>query len=367
MINITLVIYNVRGGGSVLAALNWANAWAEAGHSVTVIVTHPHVGDGKDFFVHPLVKVVTKDIADRPVKTSFMALKQLLFGLLRLRNAVRASKPDVVISFDGPINVRTLMACAVMQVPIIIFEQVHPAQYSLGEFWGKWRRRLYPQAEVLLNLTQAASDWCGRYNVRNSAVIPNPIVPAAVHARPPLDEGGIVVAAGRLVPQKRFDLLIESFALISDKYPNWNLVINGEGPDRDDLERRLEERGLANRVSLPGWADDMAAEMAKGDFFVLSSEYEGFGNVICEAMAVGLPVVSFDCPSGPGDIVRHEVDGLLVEPLNVEKLAQAMSRMMDDRDLRLRMGERALEVLGRFSLERTLELWDDVFTICRKK
>ncbi len=364
---LTVVTNNIKGGGAPLAAVTWANAWSERGHDVSLFALFPNDGLGSGWKVDEAIDFRVVDLTERPVANKFGAAARLAKNIFSLRRAITGSRPDMIVSIEGPVNLRILMACLGLGVPVAAMEQTHPGQYSVGRFWERCRRFLYPRARVLVNLTTAARDWCAKeYGPRNSAAIPNPIVPAGVHARTPLDRGGLVVAAGRLVPQKRFDLLIDAFALVADRYPDWNLVINGEGPDRSDLERQVEEKGLAKRISLPGWTDDMASELAKGDFFVLSSEYEGFGNVICEAMAVGLPVVSFDCPSGPGDIVRHEVDGLLVEPLNVERLAQGMSRMMDDRELRLGMGERALEVLERFSLDRTLGLWDEVFALCRR-
>jgi glycosyltransferase involved in cell wall biosynthesis len=170
-----------------------------------------------------------------------------------------------------------------------------------------------------------------------------------------------VVAAGRLVEQKRFDLLIEAFALTAEIHRDWDLIIYGEGEDRPDLEKLVADKGLAERIKLPGWTRSLSSKLARCDFFVLSSGYEGFGNVIAEAMAVGLPVVSFDCEAGPSDIIRHEVDGLLVPPLDVPALAGAMMRLMEDDAYRATLGRRAPEVLERFSLESTLALWDEVF------
>ncbi|ADU61728.1 MAG: glycosyltransferase family 4 protein [Pseudodesulfovibrio sp.] len=358
---ITLVLENIRGGGAPFSAVNWANAWQRRGHQVSIVVVHPNEGQGADFALGEGVTLTRIDVQDRAVSSRFGALRRLWNCLSLLRGTIRATKPEVVLSFAAPINVRMLMACIGLPFHRIVMEQTHPGMESHGKFWEKWRKRLYPRASALVNLTRDAHDWCQeRFPVARTAVIPNPVLPPATTGQPKR-RGRLVVAAGRLVEQKRFDLLIAAFAMVAEESPDWNLVIYGEGADREWLESLVAGHGLAGRISLPGWAGDLSAKMAEGEFFVLSSGYEGFGNVICEAMAVGRPVVSFNCPSGPGDIIRHEVDGLLVPPLDTEGLAAGMARLMRDEALCARLGARAPEVLERFSLERTLEMWDALF------
>ncbi len=365
---LTVVVSNVRGGGSTLAAVTWANGWALRGHRVSILAILPDEGDGPDFPVREEIALTRIDLSDRPARNRFQAGARLLRNLLRLRLAVQRTRPEVVVAFDGPINTRTLLACLGLRAPVVVMEQTHPGQYHFGRFWERCRELVYPRAAALVNLTHAAAEWsAGHFRARRLAVIPNPVAPARAQAD--LRRGGpwTVVAAGRLVEQKRFDLLIRAFAKIAPRHPDWSLVIHGEGGLRPDLERLVEDSGLRGRVRLPGWTADLSAELAKGDLFALSSGYEGFGNVIAEALVAGLPVVSFDCPSGPAEIIRHEVDGLLVPPLDVDALAAALGRLMGDQDLRLRMGARAPEALERFSLESTLARWDDLLAQVRPR
>jgi len=171
----------------------------------------------------------------------------------------------------------------------------------------------------------------------------------------------VIVGMGRLVPQKGFDLLLDAFARIFQRHPQWSVEIIGGGPLKQELEKRAEDLKISGKVHFAGEISNPFPALSQADLFVFSSRFEGFGLALCEAMACGLPVVSFDCASGPGDIVRHGVDGILVPPQDVEALATAMDRLMSDVAERERLASRAPEVLVRFSRDRILTLWQQLF------
>jgi glycosyltransferase involved in cell wall biosynthesis len=191
---------------------------------------------------------------------------------------------------------------------------------------------------------------------RRVELIPNPV--------PPLDGGvsaqtaPVAVAAGRLNSQKGFDLLIRAWAQVAERCPDWRLEIYGSGPERPALERLIGDYGLADRVALEGRTRALGAAMAAASLYVLSSRFEGFGLVLVEAMGKGLPVVSFDCPRGPSDIVRDGIDGLLVPPEDVSALAQSILALIENEPRRRRLAKAALDKADRYRTEAIAPRWD---------
>jgi glycosyltransferase involved in cell wall biosynthesis len=137
-------------------------------------------------------------------------------------------------------------------------------------------------------------------------------------------------------------------------------VIAGEGPRRRELEAQVAEADVTDRVRLPGRVRDTELLLADSDLFILSSRFEGFPNVLLEAMAVGLPTIAFDCDSGPATIIRTGTDGVLVPAEDVDGLAREMNRLMGDDSGRIRLGREAEAVIERFSLPRIMHLWESV-------
>lgn len=167
-----------------------------------------------------------------------------------------------------------------------------------------------------------------------------------------------VIAVGRLDPQKGFDVLISAWKRVAELYPDWTLDIYGEGDSRQSLQRQIDELSLGDRVFLRGRSNDMSEEFARHSIMVLSSRYEGFGLVLCEASVCAVPQVSFSCESGPSEIISDRESGILVSPVGDEKkMADALTELMASESLRRKMGLCAERLSHRFALPTIVGQW----------
>lgn len=190
-------------------------------------------------------------------------------------------------------------------------------------------------------------------------VIPNAI-PDVGKAVSSLDSK-VIIAAGALVPRKGFDRLIEAFAPLASSHPEWQLHIYGKGGERAKLLRLIEDLGLTSRVLLKGFDPSYTERVSEAACYALTSHFESFGMVIVEAMGAGLPVIAFDCPSGPRHLIRDGEDGLLIPNDDIPAFTAGLRRLMEDDAFRKRAGAAALETMPQYSIEAVVRRWRDLF------
>jgi len=367
-VRLAFVVSSLACGGAERVVQLLSGGLAERGHEVTVITTTEredffHLPPGVDRIRIGLVRYVEDPyprLADPPAVVPLRAIR----GVVRLRRTLSSLRPDLVIAFTDRIAVLTLLAARGLGIPVVASERSDPALKPLGPAWRLLRRVLYPSAAALVCLSHGVASRFTWLPADRCLAIHNPVPPPPPDdgSPPPLGlaSGGYVLGMGRLAHEKGFDLLLRAYARSLDRVDPGPLVIAGEGEERPRLETLAAELGIASRLVLPGAVRDPWPLLRHAAFLVLSSRFEGFGNVLVEAMACGRPVVAFACPSGPDEIVEHGRSGLLVPPGDTAALARAMARLAADTGLRRRMGEAARERSRAFSLERILDLWEDL-------
>ncbi|HXC18011.1 MAG TPA: glycosyltransferase family 4 protein [Holophagaceae bacterium] len=356
-LKVCFFIWGLRAAGAERVLSFLANAWSAKGWQVVILTME----DGKTEPFYPLADAVEVRTLDL-LKDSASFVSGLTNNLRRLRTirrAFREAAPDVAISFVDKANTLAVFASRGLGIPLIISERTDPSRRSLGRWWSALRDRAYPRADILVFQSQAVLDWFPPRVRRKGVVIPNPVLPPPdADPSPREDRPRRIVAMGRLFPVKGFDLLLEAFAAAAAKAPDWVLDIWGEGPERSALEEQARRLGLGGRVRFPGLTERPFEILRSADLFILSSRAEGFPNVLVEAMACGLPVISTDFGGAAKEIIRDGVDGVLVPSGDPSALASAMLRLMSDPAARARLSQRAPEVVARYSRERILALWE---------
>lgn len=310
--------------------------------------------------VYPLPAAVDRIALglERPSPTAAHAIANAIRRAWFLRRAVSRSQPDVVLSFVDRTNVLVLLATVGLQAPVLVSERIDPRYNPIGRPWTLLRRLVYRRAAAVVVQTEAAAGWARNLGgVRRVVIVPN-----GVRGNSPgsaLREA-TVVGVGRLTHQKGFDLLLQAFAAVADRHPHWRVAIAGTGPAEQELLEQAATLEIADRVELRGWVQNPQLELEDAGIFVLSSRYEGFPNALLEALAAGAPAIAFDCPSGPADIVRDGIDGILVPPNDVDALAEALDRLMGNPDARARLSDAARGVAARFADEAVLARWGEL-------
>jgi glycosyltransferase involved in cell wall biosynthesis len=352
--HIAIVISGLGAGGAEIVVSQVARHWIAQGHRVSILA----FDTPEDPIFHPMPEgAEIHRLGLIPAQRRFGAYVSISRKLIRLRRVIALDRPDVVVSFLTKNNLLAMVATSGKSIPVICSERNNPERQHAHPFWNAALRLGYRKAALIVCQTKAVRR-CFHPAVRPKIrVIPNPIRSSDSPRK--TSDPPRIVAVGRLTHQKGFDILLAAFALLHQKFPQWQLDIWGEGADRPALEELIRTHGLERRAALRGMSPRPGSWVEAADIFVLSSRYEGFGNVLGEAMAAGLPVVSTFCDFGPDEIVTHGYDGLLVATENPPALAQGMARLMDDVQLRERLGRAAAIAARRFAPENILPLWDD--------
>jgi glycosyltransferase involved in cell wall biosynthesis len=360
-----MLLHGYGWGGTIRTTLGLAEYLAPRREVEIVSVVRRR---DRPFFSFPAgVKVTTLD-DQRGTRPLLARLPSLLvhpddyaYPLCSLRTdvallrALRGMRAGVLITTRPAFNL--LSACA-RPAGLVGIGQEHMNFHAHRPGLAADIRRRYDRLDVLSVLTNEDERDYGTLLRMPVVRIPN--------ALPPMGGGmadgraKVVAAAGRLTPQKGFDLLIRAFAPVARRHPDWQLRIYGGGRERAQLERMVAEHDLGGRVALMGAAQHLGDRLAEASVFALSSRFEGFGIVILEAMSKGLAVVSFDCPRGPGEIIDDGRDGVLVPPQDVDALSRALLAVIEDEPLRRRLAAAGVEKARSYDIAAVGALWDEL-------
>jgi len=361
---VLIFIHSLHGGGAERVAADLSAHWAKSGWQVMVVTQADSHDDA--YTLHPNVQRKILHTAGEGG-----GLRGMLANVRRvraLRRVLREFKPDIVLGMMTTASVLAVLAARGLPCKVIATEHTHPPSQMLSGLWQRLRRWTYPRAARVVALTRGTADWL-RQHVPGSklAVIPNPVHWPLSRAEPivtppPAQGRRRLLAVGRLHPDKGFDLLVQAYAQIASQHPQWDLIILGEGNERRRLQIQIDEAGLQDRILMPGRVGNVGDWYENADIYVLSSRFEGLSNTLLESLASGLAAVCFDCDTGPREVVRDGTDGVLVRPNgDVVAMAAALSSLMSDDATRQSLAHHAIEARDRFSAQRVLSMWQQLF------
>ena len=343
-----IITRSMKAGGCERVIAQLANRFCATGTDVSLFSVYRH-----DSFYPLDERITVRPLSDREEGSS-----RDTFAVFRLfRKCVLEGKPDAVLAMPDMINVWTSLFLAGTGIPVIVSERNDPARFPASRLKRLLRKPAYRFAKGFVFQTEQQKAYFPERIRNRGTVIENPL---DTEMLPSVFEGQrnrTVVTAARLAPQKNLTLLIDAFRIFSESRPDWKLIIYGEGSERNHLEKAAAE-AHPGTVILPGECRELAEAIRTAGMFVLSSDYEGMPNALIEAMSLGLPCVSTDCPAGgPASLIFQEKNGILVRTGDARGMAEAMGRIADDPAFAARIGKEAERIRQRLDVRTVAEKW----------
>lgn len=357
MKNICLTILNINAkGGEERMCTTLANSLLNAGYNVFIASLQSHHDIPSFYHINKNVKVVhvLGSFIKRRINEFFPLIKYRERGF---ESFLRKNQINIVIDVDTDLTPFTSPIIKKLGLKHIAWDHF---------YYGRFKER--EQSKIILPYLKNAVDKLvvltkdDERQYREEAKIPsNKIV--QIYNSSPIEEdykykhdSKIVLAMGRLTYQKGFDTLIDAWSLIANVVGDWTLKIVGDGEEKQNLLSLVEKHGLKN-VEISSATKDPKKEYLNASLFVLSSRYEGLGLVLLEAANMSLPLVSFDCDNGPREIIKDGVNGFLVEPGNIQQLAEKLKQLIENDQLRDKMSDKSLPCMTNFRSEHILKQW----------
>jgi len=358
-----MIAASLAGGGAERAMLDTAALLEARRHHVTILTFEDEASDAYRL-PGGLVRVALG--VQGHSGNRLRGMRNNIRRMMRLRSEVQRLRPDVVVSYLTRTNILCQLALLGTGRPVVATEHNVATlnDAPMQALWRALRRLVYPYMAQVVVVSAGLAQQYAWLRPDKLSIIHN-FLPADRGTDPEtfgfLSPGTrYIVGMGRLEPEKGFDRLIKAYQLIAHDCPGWNLLIAGEGSLRPELTRLVAALGLEDRVALPGRVENPRSLFKQCCMFVLSSESEGFGLVLVEAMSAGLPVVSFDCDFGPREIITPGVSGILVPAGDVPALSRSIRDLVHHDAMRLRLAKGGLAAAARFAPHEIINRWEAV-------
>lgn len=356
---ITFVTATLTSGGSERVMSIVANKMQERGYEVEIICLNDEI------VFYPINEGIR--ITHVEVEAGTKSLPKKLWWF---RKYIQKTQPDVVIAFMVSVYTVTLLALIGVDIPVISSVRNDPAYSNLRK--KITRKILLPRSAHVVVQTQQIKQFFSKNIQKKTMVIYNPVNERVFETSYDNDDDndnpGLkikderfnrIISVGRLYPQKDQKTMIEAFAKVSEKHPDWKLIIFGEGPERGALELLVERLKVKDKVSLPGKSENIIDELKKSKIFCLSSIYEGMSNALVEAICVGLPIVTTRV-SGTEELIENGVNGFVVNVGDKDSMAKALIKIIEDETLQNQFAEKNKAQAIKFETNTIVDQWEDL-------
>ena len=346
---IGIIIGSLGLGGAERVTVNLSEWWTERGHSVSIYTT--------------MKKPKNEYGISNEIRRFECFDASGKFAIIKkLRKILSTDQPDIVLVMDTPMCVVAVPALLGLKIPFVVSERSAPGTTAIKTATKLLSHTLMRFADGFVFQTNDAKNYYSTAIQAKSIIIPNPLLSDRLPEVFLGERDKKVVAVGRLIPAKNYPLLFEAFSLFSKNHTDFRLEIYGEGVLHETLQRQIDTNYADCNITLMGASDDVLDRIKDAAIFVLSSKIEGMPNALIEAMALGIPSISTDCPSGgPKDLIVPDENGILVPNDNASALAEAMQRLADHAELSHRLGKNAVQIRQKLDINVTGQAWLDFF------
>lgn len=363
MKKIALFIGSLQKGGSERVMANLAEYFYKKGYEVLLVTQYKRE---VEYDISPKIQRVYSEPAKEQLQGG--RIHNFMVRFQTLRNIWKEHQPDVILSFLGKNNLMAIITSRFLPVKVVTSVRGEPTMEYEGKAMQRVAKLLFRFADGVVLQTKMALEFFPDSVRRKAVILPNPLNLNFIREKYQGKRENVIVTAGRLDENKNHKMLIKAFANIAEQYPDTKLVIYGEGENRTKLESLAKEKGLEDRISLPGSVSDLADRMYCVRAFVLTSDTEGMPNSLLEAMTLGLTVISTDCPcGGPATLIKDGENGLLIPVRDEEALTNALIKILSDWEYADKLGNNAHDITKEMHPDKVNSEWEKYLLGIAKK
>lgn len=349
------MIASLTKGGAERVMVNLADYLAEQGHEITLVTQYQKEDE---YELNPKVKRILCELTDDEISGN--RIGNFIKRFLKLRGIWKAESPDVILSFIGKNNIMTLLSSRFLNIPVAVSVRAEPGEEYPGVLMRFLARNLFAFAKGVVLQTGRCFEFFPPKVQKKAVVLRNPVSKEFFRERYEGEREKTIVAVGRVDENKNHEMLIRAFAAIANEFPEYKVIIYGEGDQRQKLMDLVDKLQLSGKVFLPGSIANVSDAIYKTRVFVLTSNSEGSPNTLIEAMLMGLTVISTDCPcGGPGELISDSENGILVPVGDVNCLQVNLQKVLNNLQMADALGRKAKETSDIFEKDKVCRQWEE--------